>query len=441
MLIVKIIGIVLLAILGILLTAVLLLLLVPFRYRLEGSWHGKPAGSVRVTWLLHAVSVLVGYEEGLDITAKLLGFRVFHLAPGEDAQPEEGGERSGDEDDWVGGNEADRQADRAGANEDDRTGGEEDGLAGENEGGLTGDASGPAPDGKTETVTGAAEAGTDGTAGAAEDALGCEEPVGAMSIETQDDGTVTEGIDLAELPTLEEQLRQDEEDADGADLDSGDGGIADSEASKDGSGAEPPADGMEDGSGAGLPADGMEDGSGAGLPADGMEDGSGAEPPADETENGSQRDAEDSGDIIDKMEDAFDRIGEKLEWADQKRRWIVHFLEDPKNQKTIRLVWRQLKAIIRHILPQKAKGQITFGFDNPATTGQILAACSMLYALYGTELTITPDFENAVIDGDLQLKGRICIGALAARAVRVLIDRNLWRMIKKVRKFLKSGGK
>ena len=58
LLILKIIGIVLLVILGLLLAAVLLVLLVPLRYRLEGSWHGEPAGKVRVTWLLHAVSVL-----------------------------------------------------------------------------------------------------------------------------------------------------------------------------------------------------------------------------------------------------------------------------------------------------------------------------------------------------------------------------------------------
>ena len=61
--------------------------------------------------------------------------------------------------------------------------------------------------------------------------------------------------------------------------------------------------------------------------------------------------------------------------------------------------------------------------------------------MYGTELTVTPDFGNAVIDGDLRLKGRVRAGTLAVRAVRVLIDRNLWRMIKQVRKFLESGGK
>ncbi len=377
LLILKIIGIVLLVILGLLLAAVLLVLLVPLRYRLEGSWHGEPAGKVRVTWLLHAVSVLASYENGLDITAKLFGFTVLHSASGGEANDE--ASEAGEWDD-----EIDGEADIA----DD--GGivsaaslETDNGAANIAGDLSGtvDAAGAA-DSTVEDTSGIADSAdaADSTAGdssgtadsadaadsTAEDSSGT---VDSAYVADSQDKDITEGIDISQLPTLEEQLRQDENEHN---------------------------------------------------------------PPGTE---------ESSDDIIDKIESIFDRIGEKLEWADRKRRWIEHFLEDPKNQKTIRLVLRQAEAMIRHILPQKATGQITFGFDDPATTGNLLAACSVLYALYGTKLTITPDFENAVIDVDLQMKGRIRVGALAARAIRVLIDRNLWRMIKQVRKFLESGGK
>ena len=375
LLILKIIGIVLLVILGLLLAAVLLVLLVPLRYRLEGSWHGEPAGKVRVTWLLHAVSVLASYENGLDITAKLFGFTVLHSASGGE-ENEEAGE-AGEWDD-----EIDGEADIADGDEivsvtsletDDGA----TGAAGVSSG--TADSADAADSAAGDTSGTINAAGTaNGTAGDTHEAASSVDNVteniseiadSAHMADSQTEETITEGIDISQLPTLEEELRQDENEHN---------------------------------------------------------------PPGAE---------ESSDDIIDKIENIFDRIGGKLEWADRKRRWIERFLEDPKNQKTIRLVWRQAKAMIRHILPQKASGQITFGFDDPATTGSVLAACSVLYALYGTELTITPDFENAVIDGNLQMKGRIRAGALAVRTVRVLIDRNLWRMIKKVRKFLESGGK
>ena len=386
LLILKIIGIVLLVILGLLLAAVLLVLLVPLRYRLNGSWHGGPAGQVRVTWLLHAVSLLAAYENGLDITAKLFGFTVFHSAAAEGGETDEAVEDIDSQD-----------ADAAGWQEDEVEG--------------------------TKRPVGWQEEGTDGTNWSADEAdMDIDipddgEPVNATSLE-MDDGSGMEGgvesvaeevaeaidnqdadaaglqeegadgakqpvneaevIDISRQPTLEEQLRQDE--ADSEDASFGD-------------------------------TDLNEDALSGGI------------------------------DFIDRIEDIFDRIGEKLEWADKKRRWIERFLEDPKNQKTIRLVWRQAKAMLCHILPRKAAGQVTFGFDDPAMTGNVLAACSVLFAMYGTQLTVTPDFENKVIDGDLQLQGRICIGTLAARTVRVMIDRNLWRMIKKVRKFLESGGK
>ena len=384
LLILKIIGIVLLVILGFLLAAVLLVLLVPLRYRLDGSWHGGPAGQVRVTWLLHAVSVLAAYENGLDITAKLFGFTVMHTAfGGESEGADEAGEqengpdgtpRPADEADMSDGDGAAADmsdGDGAAADTPDGDGAAADMSDGDETVADMPDGNGAeadiADDGETVGAMSLETSGGAGAAdGAAEDTFEAAGDVcGAAEPETADPGAeepIAEGIDVSALPDLDEQLRQDE-----------------------------------------------------------------AEP--------------DDTDLIDRIEEIFDRIGEKLEWADRKRRWVERFLEDPKNRKTIRLVWRQATAILKHILPQKAAGQVTFGFDDPATTGKALAACSVLYAMYGTELTVTPDFGNAVIDGDLRLKGRVRAGTLAVRAVRVLIDRNLWRMIKQVKKFLESGGK
>lgn len=355
--ILKIIGIVLLAALGLLLAALLLVLLVPVRYRLDGSWHGSPAGKVRVTWLLHAVSVLVSYENGLEIGAKLLGFSVFRTASGEGDAEESG---------------AEEDRDGSGIEDRDESGAESRGEA----------------DGWDDDEF--VEATSVGDAASRE-------------ITSADDGEFIEATsagadDLVEITSAEERKHR----------------VAEMESDA------PSVNGASDNSMSENGADALSD---------------------IEGERNQSEEEDDSDDIFDRIENIISAVGDKLEWADQKRRWVGHFLEDPKNRKTIRLVWRQATAILRHILPQKANGQVTFGFDDPATTGKVLAACSVLYALYGTQFTITPDFENAVIDGDLQLKGRIRIGTLAARAVRVLIDRNLWRMIKKVRKFLGNGGK
>lgn len=78
LLILKILGIVLLAILGIVLAVLLLVLFVPVRYRVDGSFDGKPQGGAMVSWLLHLVTVRVNYDGSVKALVKILWFKVFN---------------------------------------------------------------------------------------------------------------------------------------------------------------------------------------------------------------------------------------------------------------------------------------------------------------------------------------------------------------------------
>lgn len=75
--ILKLLGILLLALLGLVLGAILLVLFVPVRYRIEGSYYGRPSGRARVTWLLHMVSVTAAYEDDFSVIIRLFGFRIL----------------------------------------------------------------------------------------------------------------------------------------------------------------------------------------------------------------------------------------------------------------------------------------------------------------------------------------------------------------------------
>lgn len=75
--ILKILGIVVLGILTLLLTILLLILVVPVRYRIQGSYYGKPKGQAGVSWLFPLVSVKAIYEEKLTVAVRILGFCVF----------------------------------------------------------------------------------------------------------------------------------------------------------------------------------------------------------------------------------------------------------------------------------------------------------------------------------------------------------------------------
>lgn len=73
-----VIGIILFSILGLLLLLVLLVLFVPIRYRIKvGKQTDIVLADVKITYLLHLLSVKCTYENNLQIVAKICGIKVY----------------------------------------------------------------------------------------------------------------------------------------------------------------------------------------------------------------------------------------------------------------------------------------------------------------------------------------------------------------------------
>lgn len=126
-------------------------------------------------------------------------------------------------------------------------------------------------------------------------------------------------------------------------------------------------------------------------------------------------------------------IREALKNGSEKVSKVRSILTDEENQKTVRLIFRQVKKIIRHILPQKLSGRIRFGFEDPAMTGQILAAVSPFYGLYARTLALEPVFDEKVLEGELHFRGRIRIFSILWAAVRVLLNKNFRKQLRNLR--------
>lgn len=88
--ILKIICLILLGILGVILLLILAVLLVPIRFEVCGSLQDKkPAGRAVVSWLLHILSFHVLYEDQLDISVRVFGFRIGQHETGQDTEDDE----------------------------------------------------------------------------------------------------------------------------------------------------------------------------------------------------------------------------------------------------------------------------------------------------------------------------------------------------------------
>lgn len=136
---------------------------------------------------------------------------------------------------------------------------------------------------------------------------------------------------------------------------------------------------------------------------------------------------------FEKIRVTFRRICGKLKTLKDKKEQVLDFLSQEENKNTFRLLKKQIFALIRHILPGKIKGQIKFGFDDPYTTGQVLTWISPFYGFYAKKLQLVPVFDEKVLEGELDLRGRIRLGTLVVIALRMLFDKNFRRLLKKWR--------
>lgn len=134
-----------------------------------------------------------------------------------------------------------------------------------------------------------------------------------------------------------------------------------------------------------------------------------------------------------KISFSFQKICDKLKEIVRKKEELEGLVKDEENRELARLLWRQLKRLLRHILPQKASGKVRFGFDDPYTTGQILTYLSPFYGLYGRRLTLIPVFEEPVLEGEAALKGRIRIGTVLVTGARMLMNKRFRTCLKKWR--------
>lgn len=135
-----------------------------------------------------------------------------------------------------------------------------------------------------------------------------------------------------------------------------------------------------------------------------------------------------------KLLDAIKKIQLTIKGICDKIKYWLDFLNEEHTRGSITLIRIQLMKVLKHILPRKLKGNLLFGFEDPSKTGQILAGICMFYPFYYKQLNISPDFTQAILLGDIEIKGRIYLAYFVKTAIRVFFDRNIQYVWKKLKK-------
>lgn len=115
----------------------------------------------------------------------------------------------------------------------------------------------------------------------------------------------------------------------------------------------------------------------------------------------------------------FCRICAKIRQGVQKYRDLKEFLLDERTKKAVKQCLEQLKYLLGKLLPKKIRGELHFGMEDPALTGEILGGISIFYPVFMDNVKVYPDFEQSILEGELFIKGRL-------RLITILLI--LWRL-------------
>ena len=111
---------------------------------------------------------------------------------------------------------------------------------------------------------------------------------------------------------------------------------------------------------------------------------------------------------------------------------MKRFATDDRTKAALGLAWRQLRVLLGKLLPKRVWGDLHFGTDDPALTGEILGGISIFYPLFMDNVKVVPDFQESVLEGELYLKGRIRLITIVRIAWKLYRDKNVrfvYRMV------------
>ena len=106
--------------------------------------------------------------------------------------------------------------------------------------------------------------------------------------------------------------------------------------------------------------------------------------------------------------------------------WWKELIQHPRVKAGIAHIKKEAKLLLRHVLPRKTEGYVTFGSEDPSVTGAVLAVLGMTMPLHKNCVEIRPVFESRnLLEGKVKIKGRIYGIIPLVILIRLYFDKNI----------------
>ena len=129
----------------------------------------------------------------------------------------------------------------------------------------------------------------------------------------------------------------------------------------------------------------------------------------------------------------LEKLGQKIQAGRRlKRKWesVKKFFRSKMFREALLHAKKEVLYFLKKAAPKKVTGTVRFGFDDPALTGETLGILGMIYGKLPKDLSIQPDFEQEILQGDVRMKGSFQAVTAAGIALRLFRDQNLRKTIR-----------
>ena len=121
----------------------------------------------------------------------------------------------------------------------------------------------------------------------------------------------------------------------------------------------------------------------------------------------------------------FCRFCVKIKKGVQKYQDTKEFLLDNRTKAALKHCTEELKLLLRKLFPKRIRGELYFGTEDPALTGEILGSIGILYPVFKDNVKVYPNFEQSILEGELFVKGSIRLVTAALILWRLWRDKNV----------------
>ena len=145
--------------------------------------------------------------------------------------------------------------------------------------------------------------------------------------------------------------------------------------------------------------------------------------------------------FFEKIRYTIRKICDKIKYILKNISFYRELWNDPDTKGLLQHAGKRIGHILKRLRPRKLNVNARAGTGSPDTTGYLYGIYGMILPKLGKGVCITPDFEQAILEGDFKASGHFTVACVLFHSARLLLDKRLQQLKLKIRTFQKNQKK